>query len=112
MRHVAVGKGEFTGRDAVAADPARRERIATFTVDAGADAVWGGEAVFLDAEAVGYVTSGGWGPFVGEHFAMGYVLPDAWQPGAAYEVEVLGRRRAAALRPRPVYDPEGTRMRA
>lgn len=112
MRHVALEKGDFTGRDAVMTDPPMRERIATFSVDAGADAVWGGEAVFLDGEAVGYVTSGGWGPFVGEHIAMGYVLPDAWQPGAAYEVEVLGRRRAAALRSRPLYDPEGTRMRA
>ena len=111
MRHVAMGKGDFFGRAALAARPLVRERIATFTVDAGADAVWGGEAIFLDGEPVGYVTSGGWGPAVGRHIAMGYVLPDAWQPGAAHEVEVLGRRRAAVLAPRPLYDAEGTRMR-
>ncbi|MCV2867703.1 FAD-dependent oxidoreductase [Defluviimonas sp. WL0002] len=112
MRHVAVDKGDFVGRAALSAGPVLRERIATFTVDAGADAVWGGEAIFLEGEPVGYVTSGGWGPAVGQHIAMGYVLPDAWHHDAPYTVEVLGRHRAAALQPRPLYDPEGKRMRA
>jgi dimethylglycine dehydrogenase len=112
MHHVKPDKGDFIGRDAVLAYGAARERPVTLTVEAGDCAIWGDEAVFLDGEAVGYVSSGGWGPVVAQHIALGYVRPDAWQPGGNYSVEVLGQLRSAKLHAAPLYDPTGARMRA
>lgn len=111
-RYVAMDKGDFVGRAAVLAAPTPRERLATFTVDAGDCAIWGDEAIFLDGEPVGYVTSGGWGPSTERHIALGYVLADAWQPDGRYAVEILGNLRSAQLHAAPLYDPEGLRMRA
>ena len=69
------------------------------------------EAIFLDGEAVGYVSSGGFGPVTGQHIALGYVRPDAWRERGSYAVEIFGDLRAAELQPRPLYDPDGLRMR-
>lgn len=111
-RHVNMEKGDFIGRDAVLRQGPARERFGTFTVDAGDCAIWGDEAVFRNGEPVGYVTSGGWGPVTEQHIALGYVQADAWQPGADYAVEILGKLRPAILHAEPLYDPTGARMRA
>ncbi len=111
-RFVDLDKGDFVGRDAVLAYPQPREKYITLTVDAGDCAIWGDEAVFLDGEAVGYVTSGGFGPFTEKHIALGYVDPDAFQINGQYAVEVLGQLKPAALHTETLYDPAGTKMRA
>jgi dimethylglycine dehydrogenase len=111
-RFVKPGKGDFIGRGAFLGAAPARERFVTFTVDAGDCALWGDEAVFLDNEPVGYVTSGGFGPACGQHIALGYVNCDAYRPGGQYAVEVLGQLRTAELHSEPLYDPTGSRMRA
>ena len=111
-RFVTTDKGDFIGRDAFLNAPAAREKFATFTVDAGDCAVWGDEAIFLDSEPVGYVTSGGFGPTCEQHIALGYVNCDAYRPGGQYAVEVLGQLVAAELQTEPLYDPSGAKMRA
>ena len=112
-RFVKLDKGDFIGRDAARAraEEGARERIATFVVDAnGADA-FGGEAVYRDGALAGYVTSGGYGHCVGESLAMGYVNPEHWDPASAYEIDILGERRAATLSAKARLDPDGLRMR-
>jgi dimethylglycine dehydrogenase len=111
-RFVKPDKDDFVGREAFLKAPAPREKFATFTVDAGNCAIWGDEAIFLDNEAVGYVTSGGYGPACEQHIALGYVNCDAYQPGGQYAVEVLGQLVPAELQPEPLYDPSGVKMRA
>ncbi|MCB2134884.1 MAG: GcvT family protein, partial [Rhodobacteraceae bacterium] len=111
MHHVKPGKCAFIGRDSVLAYGPARERPITLTVDAGDASIWGDEAIFLDGEAVGYVSSGGFGPVTGQHIALGYVRPDAWRERGSYAVEIFGDLRAAELQPRPLYDPDGLRMR-
>ena len=111
-RFVKPDKGDFIGRDAFLNAPAPREKFATFTVDAGDCVVWGDEAIFLDNEPVGYVTSGGFGPACEQHIALGYVNCDAYRPGGQYAVEVLGQLVAATLQTQPLYDPTGAKMRA
>ncbi|MCP5087170.1 MAG: FAD-dependent oxidoreductase [Rhodobacteraceae bacterium] len=112
MAHVKPDKGDFVGREAVLNYGPPRENSATFTVDAGDCAIWGDEAIFLDGEPVGYVSSGGWGPEVNEHIALGYLRPDAYHAGGTYAVEILGDLHAAELQVKPLYDPTGSRMRA
>lgn len=111
-RFVNLDKGEFIGRDAFMGYPPPREKYITLTVDAGDCAIWGDEAIFLDGEAVGYVSSGGFGPASEQHIALGYVNYDAYRPGGKYQVEVLGKLRPADLKTEILYDPSGSRMRA
>ncbi len=113
-RFVAVDKDAFVGREAALKqrDTGPREVRATFTVDAGDACVWGDEAIFLNDEWVGYVSSGGYGAHVGQHIALGYVKPDAVSEGGDYAIEILGDKRAAQIHATPLYDPQGGRMRA
>ena len=111
-RFVRADKGDFIGRDAFLSAAPPREKFASFTVDAGDCAVWGDEAIFLDNEPAGYVTSGGFGPASGQHIALGYVNCDAYRPDGQYAVEILGQLRPAQLQVEPLYDPSGSKMRA
>ena len=75
-RFVALGKGEFIGRDAAFYEHTKgpqRQRVG-FVVDAGdADAI-GDEAVWRDGAVVGWITSGGY-PLV---VYAPYDLPSTW----------------------------------
>ena len=111
-RFVNLDKEEFIGRGALLDGQPPRQRFVTVSVEAGDGAVWGDEAIFLDGEAVGYVTSGGYGPATERHIALGYVNADAYRVGGNYGVEILGALLPAELHPGPLYDPYGARMRA
>jgi dimethylglycine dehydrogenase len=108
---------EFIGRAAyerqVAEGPSRR--LVTLVLDPDpenpADVI-GDEPIWHDGEVVGWVTSGGYGHFVGQSIALGYVpttIADG-TPGEL-EIEVVGRRRPARLVSEPPHDPRGLRMR-
>ncbi len=106
-------KGDFIGREAALLQkeaPLREVRIA-LTIDADGADTWGDEAVFRGGEWVGYVTSGGYGAYVEQSIALGYIAPYALEEGADYAVEILGEMRPAVLHSTPVYDPMGERMR-
>jgi dimethylglycine dehydrogenase len=111
-RFVKLDKPDFIGKDAVMNYAPPREKFSTFSVEAGDCAIWGDEAIFLDNEPVGYVTSGGFGPACAQHIALGYVNCDAYRPGGQYSVEILGQLRPAELHTEPLYDPSGSKMRA
>ncbi|MCP4186750.1 MAG: FAD-dependent oxidoreductase [Gammaproteobacteria bacterium] len=111
-RFINLDKGDFIGRDAVLAYPPPREKYACLTVDAGDCAIWGVEAVFLDGEVAGYVTSGGFGSATEKHIALAYIDYQAYQCGGQYQVEVLGQLRPAMLETEVLYDPSGSKMRA
>jgi dimethylglycine dehydrogenase len=67
-----------------------------------------------DWRVVGWVTSGGYGHWVGQSLAQGYlpsVLAERDEAGL-FEVEILGRRRPARVAIEHLFDPEGRRMRA
>ncbi len=112
-RFVKLDKGEFTGRDALLRDrdegPTRR-LVGLVVDDAGVD-VFADEPV-LDGEGVcGSVTSGGYAHWSGCSMALGYVPLALAQDGAQLVIEILGERRPATVRCRPVFDPEGAWMR-
>jgi len=112
-RFVDWQKPDFVGSEASrrARDVGPSHRLTTLVVAAdGADCV-GGESIFRDGEYVGYTTSGGFGATVGESLALGYVRADAWEDGAAYQIEQYGRPIPARLTAAPRHDPDGARMR-
>ena len=112
-RFVRLDKPAFIGRDAALRAMRRgpREVRAAFTVDVDDADAWGEEAIFRDGEWVGYVSSGGYGAHVRESIALGYVRPDAVEPGAEYAIEILGEKRPARLHTTALFDPQGSRMR-
>ncbi|WP_170364957.1 GcvT family protein [Ruegeria arenilitoris] len=105
---------EFVGKDAALAEregngPAQVQ--VTLEVDAlDADAS-GYEPVWAGDQRVGFVTSGGYGHYVGKSLAMALVDRDKAQPGTELSVHVVGvERPARVIAPSP-YDPEGKAMR-
>jgi dimethylglycine dehydrogenase len=61
---------------------------------------------------VGWITSGAYAHYSRRSLAFGYVPAALAEPGATFEVEIIGQRRPATLLAEPVLDPAGHRMRA
>jgi 4-methylaminobutanoate oxidase (formaldehyde-forming) len=109
---VALGKGDFAARAALAGVKAAgvRRKLAWFDAQADID-MWGGEIVLADERVAGRVTSAGYGYTVGRNLFCAYVSAD--EPGdATYEVEVMGVRHPCVRHARPLYDPERKRILA
>ena len=73
----------------------------------------GDEPIWQGGKVVGWVTSGGYGHCVERSLAQGYV-PKALAGDLAkraFEIEILGDRRAATILAEPPFDPSGERMR-
>lgn len=60
-----------------------------------------GAEVFAGADSIGTVTSGGFSPTLGAPIAMAYVAAAHAAPGTTLEIEVRGKRLAAAVSPTP-----------
>lgn len=89
--------------------PARR--LCAFVVEAAdADAV-GWEPIWIDGRVQGFCTSGGYSHWTDSSVALGFVPADRAAEGLAVEIEILGERRPARLVTRPLFDPDGLRLR-
>jgi dimethylglycine dehydrogenase len=111
---VHFDKGDFIGREALKEQKQMRlsSKMVLLEVDAGDADAYGDECLWHNGQAVGRVTSGGWGHRVEKSLAMGYVHPDRSAPGTNLEVEILDERRPAVVVKRPCYDPKNIRLRA
>jgi dimethylglycine dehydrogenase len=104
----------FLGREALRSKAAAtpKERFVPLLVDArDADAA-PVSVVYRGGEAVGVITSGGYGYRLNCSIALGYVRRDLTAPGTQLEVEILGERRAAVVAREPLYDPDNLRLRS
>ncbi|MBV8649894.1 MAG: GcvT family protein [Alphaproteobacteria bacterium] len=115
-RFVDLTKNDFIGREAAMQEKAEGGalRRVTMVVDAADADVLGDEPIWHDGKVVGWVTSGGYGHFVGESLAQGYI-PRALAGDLArdaFEIEIIGDRRRARIVTAPLFDPEGARMRS
>jgi len=112
-RFVDFDKPDFIGREAALAERARgpKRRFVILEVDADDADVVGYESVLRDGSAVGYVTSGGFGHWVGRSIAAGYVPASLANDGERFEIDILGRLCAATIRRAPLHDPAGARLR-
>ena len=101
---VALGKGDFLGRDAIAAvKQAGPQRVRVGLEQTGKRVGREGAAVFAGGERAGEVTSGTHSPTLGRAIGMAYVTPAAAAVGTALEVDVRGRREPATVVPLPHY---------
>jgi dimethylglycine dehydrogenase len=112
-RFIDFGKPAFVGREAALAERARgpKRRFVVFEVEADDADVVGYESVLRDGAAVGYVTSGAYGHWVGKSLAAGYIPTAMATDGARFEIGILGRACVAIARLRPSHDPDGARLR-
>jgi glycine cleavage system aminomethyltransferase T/glycine/D-amino acid oxidase-like deaminating enzyme len=110
---VALDKGDFVGRDALASAAENPPDRALRTLVVGGEdylPLYGGEAVRLDGQTVGRVRSCAYGYTVRRNIAYAY-LPAGTAAGAHVEVEVLGEPVAAQVAADVLYDPGHERVR-
>ncbi|MCC0070897.1 MAG: FAD-dependent oxidoreductase [Rhodobacteraceae bacterium] len=114
---VKTAKPAFVGRDAVLRrkEAGLERRMVQFRLSDPEVMVYHNEPVLRDGKIVGHLTSGAYGHHLGAAIGMGY-LPckgegvDALM-ASRYEIEIAGRRVPAEVSVRPIYDPEGARVR-
>jgi glycine cleavage system aminomethyltransferase T/glycine/D-amino acid oxidase-like deaminating enzyme len=108
---VALGKGDFIGREALQRIKAEgvRQTLCTFVVEDFAP-FHGGEAILLNGEVVGRTTSTGYGHSVGKTIAFGY-LPVEASKQTSFEIEAFGKIYPAQRVPRCLYDPQMARLK-
>jgi 4-methylaminobutanoate oxidase (formaldehyde-forming) len=71
--------GDFIGREALLRlrNQPLNKKLLTFVFDSAQAYAWGGDAVSIDGEAVGELSSAGWSPKAGACVALGYVRGEA-----------------------------------
>jgi sarcosine dehydrogenase len=109
---VALKKGDFIGRDALARakEEGVRRKLCVFLVE-GPLALHGGEALLHEGKVIGVTTSAGFGHTVQSWIAYGY-LPAALAKADGFELEAFGERRPATCIDGAPYDPERRKILA
>ena len=90
----------FIGREALLAAQGQplRKKLLRFVFDDPQCYAWGGEAIVIDGQAVGELSSVGWSPKAGACVALGYVRGDAatrLHGGTAVSIDLWGEPVAA-----------------
>ena len=104
----------YIGKAAAASEKAAgpKRRLVTMTVETRDIDCAADEPIFHAGKCVGYVTSGGYAHWLKQSMALGYVPPECAADGARLEIEILGEFYPARVHARPLYDPEGRKMRS
>jgi len=113
-RFVHLDKGEFIGREALAAQQAAGvpNAFVTLEVDAVDADAWGSEPLFVGDDMIGRATAGAYGHCVEKSLALAYVQPEYAAVGTEMEINILGDRRPARVIEESPWDPENERLRA
>ncbi|MBF9043334.1 FAD-dependent oxidoreductase [Rhodobacterales bacterium HKCCE4037] len=102
---------EFHGKAAMEAKGIRSKCV-TLLIDGPADAdPWGREALLLDGEKIGRLTSGGYSVAFGKQIGMGYVRPDLAEVGTKLKVRMFRELWDAEVVEDSPYDPTNAVIR-
>jgi 4-methylaminobutanoate oxidase (formaldehyde-forming) len=109
----------FIGRDGLQAVAGQtlKKRLAGFTVDDPDVMLVGRETILRNGEAVGYLTSGGYGYTLGKGIGYGYVrnangVDDLFLEGGSYELVVAGDIKPARIALQPLHDPSNRSVKS
>lgn len=106
-------KGDFIGSDRLDDPPTGNPwKLVYLDVDADDADCLGGEGVFVDGNAIGLTTSGGYGFTVQKSLAFAYVDAAHAAPETALQVMILGELRSATVLAGPVFDPKNEQLKA
>ena len=111
--------GDFIGREAVITKKAAGlgKRLVQFKLSDPAAMLYHHEPVWRDGKRAGYITSANYGHFLGASIGLGYVKGPLGETGAevlksTFEIEVAGKRIPATASLKPMYDPDGLKVKA
>lgn len=102
---------DFPGKTALAALQEPRNRLCLLQVDAKDADCLGGEPVYHEGAYSGQVTSGGYGHFIGQSLAIGWLPIALTRPGTRLEIELYGQMTTASVLDRPPFDSDDDRLR-
>ena len=108
---VKPDKGDFLGRGALVGKPEPERRLRCLTLADPRAIALGSEPVRVGDDAVGRVTSGGYGYTVEKSIAYAY-LPSKHGVGTEVAVEIFGEWVPGVVAEEPLFDPDGERIRA
>jgi 4-methylaminobutanoate oxidase (formaldehyde-forming) len=109
---VKLDKGEFVGRDALAAAGEPERKLCCLVLDDPRAVALGSEPVRVGERVVGRVTSGGYGYTVARSIAYAYLPAAEAEEGTEVAVEIFGEWVPGAVAREPLFDPAGERIRA
>ena len=111
---VKMRKGDFVGRDALGKLLARglTRKLCCMTLDDPNSVVAGKEPILYGDRVLGYVTSANYGHSIGRGIVYGYLPIDYAKAGTNVDVLYFGERLRATVAKDPLYDPDGSRMKA
>ena len=114
-RFISFNKtSDFIGKAHAASERANppERQLVTFLVDADDADVHGYEPVWINGEVVGFCTSGGYSHHAQQSVAMALIPRAFAQAGQEAQIEILSQMRPAKLTTTPLFDPDGTALRA
>ena len=100
---------DFLGKDALAAEPARR--LCCLTLADPRSVALANEPVRVGGEIAGRVTSGGYGYTVERSIAYAYLPAEHASAGTEVAVEIFGEWVDGEVASEPLFDPKGARAR-
>jgi 4-methylaminobutanoate oxidase (formaldehyde-forming) len=111
--------GGFIGKEALLRKKEQgtlKYRLVQFLLEDPEPLLYGSEPIYRDGKLVGYMRSGGYGHTLGGAVGLGSVESEQgvtadFVKSGSYEIEVVGVRYPARASLRPMYDPEGERVR-
>jgi len=112
--------GGFIGKEALLRQKEEgvlKHRLVQFMLEDPEPLLYGSEPIYREGELVGHLGSGGYGHTLGGAVGLGYVENEQgvtadFVNSGRYEIEVVGVRYPARASLRPMYDPEGERVRS
>jgi 4-methylaminobutanoate oxidase (formaldehyde-forming) len=95
----------------------RKNRLVQFLLEDPEPLLYGGEPIWRNGKRVGELASGGYGHTLGGALGLGSIKNEAgvtadFVRSGSYEIEVAGVRYPAKASLRPLYDPEGVKIRS
>jgi dimethylglycine dehydrogenase len=109
-RFVDLSK-DFQGKQAML-DTGIRSMCVTVLIDGPSDTdPWGKEALLLDGEKIGRLTSGGYSVAFGKQIGMGYVRPDLASVGQKLKVRINRELWDVTVVEDSPFDPKNARIR-
>ncbi len=111
-RFIRFDKPDFVGKAASLEQTPRPYKIVYAEVAATDTDARGGEPVLAGDRCIGVITSGAYGHRVGKSLAFACVEPRFAAPGACFEIQIQGERRAATVLGAAAFDPDNLRMRS
>ena len=89
-----------------------RSKCVTVLIDGPADTdPWGKEALVLNGEKIGRLTSGGYSVAFGKQIGMGYVRPDLAEVGTKLQVRMNRELWDCVVTEDSPFDPSNARIR-